>query len=48
MSDYLLFKELKHTVSVNGDPTLRSLARYCYDGSDLYEALLQICNEIAD
>ncbi len=28
MSDYLLFEELEHTVSINGDPTLRDLARY--------------------
>jgi phosphoserine phosphatase len=46
MSDYLLFRELEHTVAVNGDATLRSLARYRYDGSDLYEALLQISNEL--
>jgi phosphoserine phosphatase len=47
MSDYLLFKELGHTVSVNGDPTLRSLARYCYDGLDLYDAFLAVCNKLA-
>jgi sigma54-dependent transcription regulator len=46
MSDYLLFKELEHTVSVNGDLTLRSFVRYCYHGPDLYEALLQTCNEL--
>ncbi len=43
MSDYLLFQELQHTVSVNGDSTLRSLARYQYEGSDLREAFLTIC-----
>ena len=43
MSDYLLFKELEHTVAVNGDSTLRNLARYHYDGADLHDALLTIC-----
>jgi phosphoserine phosphatase len=47
LSDYLLFKELEHTVSVNGDPTLRSLARYHYEGSDLHDAFLIICNALA-
>lgn len=47
MSDYLLFKELEHTVSVNGDPTLRTLARYHYDGLDLHDAFLTVCNELA-
>jgi phosphoserine phosphatase len=47
MSDYLLFKELEHTVAVNGDPTLRTLARYQYDGSDLQDAFLAVCNELA-
>jgi phosphoserine phosphatase len=46
MSDYLLFKELQHTVSVNGDPTLRGLARYQYHGTDLHDALLLACGEI--
>jgi len=46
MSDYLLFKELEHTVAVNGDPTLRTLARYQYDGSDLHDAFLTVCNEL--
>jgi phosphoserine phosphatase len=44
MSDYLLFQELEHTVSINGDSTLRDLARYHYEGSDLYEAFLTICD----
>jgi phosphoserine phosphatase len=47
MSDHLLFKELEHTVAVNGDPTLRTLARYQYDGSDLHEAFLTVCSELA-
>jgi phosphoserine phosphatase len=47
MSDYLLFKELEHTVAVNGDPTLRTLARYQYDGSDLHDAFLTVCSELA-
>jgi phosphoserine phosphatase len=46
MSDYLLFKELEHTVSVNGDSTLRASARYCYEGSDLHDAFLAICNAL--
>jgi phosphoserine phosphatase len=46
MSDYFLFKELQHTVSVNGDPTLRGLARYQYHGTDLHDALLLVCREI--
>jgi phosphoserine phosphatase len=46
MSDYLLFKELEHTVSINGDATLRDLARYHYEGSDLQEALLIICDAL--
>jgi phosphoserine phosphatase len=47
MSDYLLFKELEHTVSVNGDPTLKALARYRYEGLDLQDAFLTICNDLA-
>jgi phosphoserine phosphatase len=47
MSDYLLFKELDYTVAVNGDPTLRTLARYRYDGLDLHDAFLTVCNELA-
>ncbi len=47
MSDYLLFKELEHTVAVNADATLRTLARYQYDGSDLHAAFLTVCNELA-
>ena len=47
MSDYLLFKELEHTVAVNGDPTLRTLARYQYDGADLHDAFLAVCGELA-
>jgi hypothetical protein len=31
MSDYPLFQELVHTVSINGDETLRSLAHYHYE-----------------
>jgi phosphoserine phosphatase len=46
MSDYLLFKELEHTVSINGDPILRDLARYQYEGSDLYDAILTICDAL--
>jgi len=46
MSDYLLFKELKHTVSINGDSTLQELARYRYQGSDLHEAFLTICEAL--
>jgi phosphoserine phosphatase len=44
MSDYPLFQELVHTVSINGDETLKSLARYHYEGSDLHEAFLNVCN----
>jgi phosphoserine phosphatase len=47
ISDYLLFKELEHTVAVNGDATLRTLARYRYDGSDLRDAFVTVCNELA-
>ncbi len=43
MSDYLLFKELEHTVSINGDATLKGLARYHYEGSDLHDAFLMVC-----
>jgi phosphoserine phosphatase len=46
MSDYLLFKELEHTVCMNGDPTLKALARYHYDGLDLHEAFLNVCREL--
>lgn len=46
MSDYLLFKELEHTVSVNGDATLRNLARYQYEGSDLHAAFLTILRRL--
>jgi phosphoserine phosphatase len=46
MSDYLLFKALRHTVSINGDSTLRDLARYHYEGSDLHEAFSQVCAAI--
>jgi phosphoserine phosphatase len=46
MSDYLLFKELEHTVSINGDSTLRDLARYQYEGSDLHDAFLTICDAL--
>jgi phosphoserine phosphatase len=47
MSDYMLFQELEHTVSVNGDPTLKALARYHYEGSDLKDAFVTICNQLA-
>ena len=46
MSDYLLFQELEHTVSINGDATLRDLARHHYEGSDLHDAFLAICNAL--
>jgi phosphoserine phosphatase len=46
MSDYLLFKELEHTVSMNGDSTLRDLARYHYEGSDRHDAFLMICDAL--
>jgi phosphoserine phosphatase len=46
MSDYPLFKELEHTVSINGDSALRDLARYHYEGSDLHEAFLAICDAL--
>jgi len=46
MSDYLLFKELEHTVSINGDSTLRDLARYHYEGPDLRDAFLTICDAL--
>jgi phosphoserine phosphatase len=48
MSDYHLFKELEHTVSINGDSTLRELARYHYEGSDLHAAFLFICDALLD
>jgi phosphoserine phosphatase len=46
MSDYILFKELEHTVSVNGDPRIKTLARYQYEGLDLQDAFLSICREL--
>jgi phosphoserine phosphatase len=46
MSDYLLFQKLEHTVSVNGDSTLRGLARYQYDGPDLHDAFVSICGAL--
>lgn len=46
MSDCLLFQELEHTVSVNGDARLQALARYCYEGLDLHEAFMNVCNEL--
>jgi phosphoserine phosphatase len=46
MSDYLLFQELDHTVSINGDAKLKSLARYHYEGSDLQAAFLAICHAL--
>jgi phosphoserine phosphatase len=48
MSDYLLFKELEHTVSMNGDSTLRVLARYQYEGSDLHHALLTVLGRLSE
>ncbi|MFD7244543.1 HAD family hydrolase [Streptomyces massasporeus] len=42
VSDVPLFRRLTHTVAVNADSTLRTLARYHYDGDDLrvaYEAV---------
>jgi phosphoserine phosphatase len=48
MSDYLLFKELQHTVSINGDSTLRELARYHYEGPDLHAAFLRVCARLVD
>jgi phosphoserine phosphatase len=47
MSDYLLFQELEHTVAVNADTTLKSLARYHYEGSDLHDAFVAICDQLA-
>lgn len=46
MSDYVLFQELEHTVSINGDPQIRALARYRYDGLDLHDAFLAACSEL--
>src|SRR5580698_10311196 len=46
MSDYLLFQELEHTVSVNGDSTLKRLARYHYEGLDLHDAFLSVCDRL--
>jgi phosphoserine phosphatase len=46
LSDYPLFKELEHTVSINGDSTLRDLARYHYEGPDLHAAFLTICDAL--
>jgi phosphoserine phosphatase len=47
MSDYLLFKELEHTVSINGDATLNGLARYQYEGADLHAAFSAICEALS-
>ena len=46
MSDYLLFQELEHTVSINGDARLRDLARYHYEGSDLHDAFIAVCGAL--
>lgn len=46
MSDYLLFKELEHTVSINSDATLRDSARYHYEGLDLHDAFLTVCDAL--
>jgi phosphoserine phosphatase len=37
-SDVPLFRELRHTVAVNGSEALREIAAASYDGSDLREA----------
>jgi phosphoserine phosphatase len=37
-SDIPLFKRLRHTVAVNGTPSLREVAAVAYDGPDLREA----------
>jgi phosphoserine phosphatase len=47
MSDYLLFQELEHTVAVNGDATLKGLARYHYEGADLHDAFLNVCHQLS-
>ncbi len=47
MSDYLLFQELEHTVAVNGDATLKALARYHYEGADLHDAFLNVCHQLS-
>lgn len=39
VSDVHLFKELTHTVAVNGTAEIKSLARHQYQGNDLLEAL---------
>jgi hypothetical protein len=46
MSDYHLFKELEHTVSMNGDSTPKALARYHYEGADLHAAFISICDAL--
>jgi hypothetical protein len=46
MSDYHLFEEPEHTVSINSDSTLRDLARYHYEGWDLHAAFLHICGAL--
>jgi len=46
ISDYTLFQELEHTVSVNGDAALKALARYHYEGLDLHQAFLTVCNQL--
>jgi phosphoserine phosphatase len=46
MSDHMLFKELEHTVSINGDAALKALARHHYEGLDLKEAFLTVCSEL--
>jgi phosphoserine phosphatase len=46
MSDYLLFQKLEHTVSINGDSTLRDLARYRYEGTDLHAAFVTVCDAL--
>jgi phosphoserine phosphatase len=46
MSDYLLFNELKHTVSINGDSQVKALARFHYEGFDLHAAFVTVCKAL--
>lgn len=48
MSDYLLFQELEHTVSINGDRKLKDLARYRYEGTDLHAAFVTVCDALVN
>ncbi|POX58209.1 hydrolase [Streptomyces sp. Ru62] len=47
-SDVPLFRELKHTVAVNADSTLRELARHRYDGDDLRVAYRIARSQLTD